>query len=79
MCIMFALLADVWNDFLNTFFRQVNPTTKGIIIAVAFFLAFFFLSKSLATHKKHAEEPINWGMLLLSILCFTVAILYIVL
>ena len=74
---MFALLADVWNDFLNTFFRQVSPTTKGIIIAVAFFLAFFFLSKSLATNKQHAEKPINWGMLMLSVLCFAVAILYI--
>lgn len=74
---MFALLADVWNDFLNIFFRTVSPTTKGIIIAVAFFLAFLFLSKAIVTSKQHAEKPINWTLLMLSVLCFAVAILYI--
>ncbi|MBR7091047.1 MAG: hypothetical protein IKC79_01180 [Clostridia bacterium] len=74
---MFALLADFWNDLLNTLFRQVAPTTKGIIIAVAFLLGFLFLSKALSVGKKHAEKPINWGILLLAVLCFVVAILYI--
>ena len=73
---MFAFLADVWNDFLNIFFRTVSPTTKGIIIAVAFLLAFIFLSKAIVTSKKHEENPIKWGTLLLSVLCFVVAFLY---
>lgn len=74
---MFALLADFWNDFLNTVFREVSPTTKGIIIGIALLLAFLLLSKSLSTRKSHADKPINWGALFLSVLCFVIAILYI--
>lgn len=70
---MISLLGNFWDSLINGI-RNLDGTLRGLIMLGLVMLTFFFLALSINKGKNHAEHPIKWGFLILSIVCFVFAI-----
>ena len=72
---MIGLMADIWSSIINGI-RNMDGTLRGFIILGLILLTFFFLALSINKGKNHMENPMKWGFLVLSIICFGIAIFF---
>lgn len=73
-----ALLADVFNTILNTCVRNIDPVLKGVLLVCFVVVAFWCLSKVLKPKAKPDQSQISVGWLILSIVFFALAMIYII-
>lgn len=70
---MISLLGDFWSSLINGI-RSMDSSLRGMIMLALVMLTFFFLALSINKGKNQAEHPMKWGYFVLSIVCFTIAI-----
>jgi len=70
-----VMVLGFFNTLFNDLVRNVDPVIKGLIALVCFGLGFWLFAKCIIVKMK-SNVPFKIGYLILSILCFTIGIVY---
>ncbi len=73
---MNSLIGGIWDNFVNSI-REINPTTRYIILGVLLFCAMAcFVMVLNKKDDKHEKEPIRWRYLIIGIIFLLIIVVF---
>ena len=72
---MISLLCGIWENFVNGI-REIDPTTRYIIIGVMLFMVFACFALTINKSDKHDKEPIRWRYLIIAGVLILVMVMF---
>lgn len=72
---MISLLGGIWENFVNGI-REIEPTTRYIILGVLLFCVVACFALSINKGEKHDKEPIRWRYLIIAAVLILIMVMF---